>query len=77
MFSKKVNLSNSIYQQKGAGYGLTQNHGMLINNRFDGQTGIQQISQARKEMKRAEKISTYAQAVKLGNQMEDMGECCS
>jgi hypothetical protein len=80
MFSKKVNLSNSIYQQKGAGYGLTQNHGMLINNRPDGQTGIQQIAQSKKEMKRAEKISTYAQAVRMGSRMEDMdemGDCCS
>jgi len=73
MFNKRPNLSNSIYQQKGAGYGLTQKDGMLINNRPDGQTGIQQIAQAKKELKRAEKISTYAEAVRIGSQMEDMG----
>ena len=77
MFNKRPNLSNSIYQQKGAGYGLTQNDGMLINNRPDGQTGIQQIAQAKKELKRAEKIATYAEAVRLGSRMEDMGDCCS
>lgn len=77
MLSKKANLSNSIYQQKGSGYGLTQKDGMLINNRPDGQTGIQQAAQLRKSIKRAEKISTYSEAVMIGNRMEDMGDCCS
>ena len=74
----KVNLSNSIYQQKGSGYGLTQKDGMLINNRPDGQTGIAQAAQIKKTMKRAEKIATYAQAVALGSRMEDRmeGDCC-
>ena len=76
MFSKKANLSNSIYQQKGSGYGLTQKDGMLINNRPDGQTGIQQAAQLKKSMKRAEKVSIYSEAVMIGNRMEDMGECC-
>jgi len=74
----KVNLSNSIYQQKGSGYGLTQKDGMLINNRPDGQTGIAQAAQIKKTMKRAEKIATYAEAVALGSRMEDRmeGDCC-
>ena len=74
----KVNLSNSIYQQKGSGYGLTQKDGMLINNRPDGQTGIAQAAQIKKTMNRAEKIATYAEAVALGSRMEDRmeGDCC-
>jgi len=76
MISKKVDLSNSIYQQKGSGYGLTQKDGMLINNRPDGVTGIAQAAQLKKSLKRAEKIATYSEAVMLGNRMEDMGECC-
>ena len=74
----KVNLSNSIYQQKGSGYGLTQKDGMLINNRPDGQTGIAQAAQIKKTMKRAEKIATYAEAVAVGSRMEDRmeGDCC-
>jgi len=74
----KINLSNSIYQQKGSGYGLTQKDGMLINNRPDGQTGIAQAAQIKKTMKRAEKIATYAEAVALGSRMEDRmeGDCC-
>lgn len=77
MFNKKnVSLSNSIYQQRGSGYGLTQKDGMLINNRPDGQTGIQQIAQMRKEMKRAEKISTYSDAFSLGEMKSEMGCGC-
>lgn len=74
----KVNLSNSIYQQKGSGFGLTQKDGMLINNRPDGQTGIAQAAQIKKTMKRAEKIATYAEAVAIGSRMEDRmeGDCC-
>ena len=77
IFNKKgVNLSNSIYQQKGSGYGLTQKDGMLINNRPDGQTGIQQVAQAKKVMKRAEKIAMYSEATYLGNMKSEMGESC-
>jgi len=72
----KVNLSNSIYQQKGSGFGLTQKDGMLINNRPDSQTGIQQAVQVKKAFKRAEKIATYAEAVAMGSRMEDMGGGC-
>jgi hypothetical protein len=72
----KVNLSNSIYQQKGSGFGLTQKDGMLINNRPDSQTGIQQAVQVKKAFKRAEKIATYAEAVAMGGRMEDMGGGC-
>jgi hypothetical protein len=76
MFSKKPNLSNSIYQQKGSGFGLTVRDGMLINNRPDGQTGIQQAAQLKDSIKRAEKIATFSQAIMIGNRMEDMGESC-
>lgn len=71
MFDKKnVNLSNSIYQQRGSGYGLQQKDGMLINNRPDGMTGIAQIAMAKKAMHRAEKITTMAEAYSLGEKSE-------
>ena len=73
MISKKANLSNSIYQQKGSLDGLTVKDGMLINNRIDGQTGIAMAAQLKKSIKRAEKISVYSEAVMLGSRMEDMG----
>jgi hypothetical protein len=70
----KKDLSNSIYQQSGANFGLTVNGGMLINNRPDGQTGIQQAAQAKKVMKRASKIEMYSDAVALGNMKSEMME---
>ena len=70
----KKDLSNSIYQQSGANFGLTVNGGMLINNRPDGQTGIQQAAQMRKVMHRAEKIQTMSEAVFLGNIRSEMAE---
>jgi hypothetical protein len=63
----KKDLSNSIYQQSGANFGLTVNKGMLINNRPDGQTGIQQAAVAKKAVRRMEKIQTMSEAVFLGN----------
>lgn len=78
MISKRLNLSDSIYQRKGSKEGLTQKDGMLLNNRPDGVTGIRQMVELKKSVKRAEKISTYAQAVMIGSRMEDMSEggCC-
>jgi hypothetical protein len=74
---QKLNLSNSIYQQKGSGFGLTQKDGMLINNRPDGMTGIAQAAQVKKSISRAEKISTMAEAYSLGERLSDMGgDCC-
>ena len=70
----KEDLSNSIYQQNGADFGLTVNKGMLINNRPDGQTGIQQAAQLKSEVKRAKKIDMYAEAVMLGNMRSEMNE---
>ena len=73
------NLGNSIYQQRGSGYGgLTVRNGMLINERPDGMTGIAQMAQAKKTIKRMEKISTMSEAVALGSMKEDMmgGERC-
>ena len=63
----KKDLSNSIYQQRGASFGLTMSGGMEINNRPDGMTGIQQAAMVKKEMKRSRKIETMAEAVFLGN----------
>ena len=72
---KNLNLRNSIYQQKNNGSydGLTVKDGMLINNRPDGQTGIAQAVQVKKAIHRAEKISTIATAISIGEMNED---CC-
>jgi len=67
-----TDLSNSIYQQKGAGYGLDVNDGMLINNKPDGNTGIARAANMKREMKRAEKISIYADAISLAESRENM-----
>ena len=58
----KKDLSNSVYQQSGANFGLTVNKGMLINNRPDGQTGIQQAAQAKKVVKKAVPVKKAAPA---------------
>lgn len=67
-----TDLSNSIYQQKGAGYGLDVNDGMLINNRLDGETGIKRAANIKREMKRAEKISVYADAMSMAESRKSM-----
>jgi len=70
----KADLSNSIYQQKGAGFGLNVSDGMLINNRPDGQTGIRQAADMKKVVKKAEKVQMMAEAVFLGNIKSEMME---
>ena len=70
----KKDLSNSIYQQRGSNFGLTVNGGMEINNRPDGQTGIQQAAQFKKATHRMEKIQTMSEAVFLGNIKAEMIE---
>ena len=70
----KKDLSNSVYQQSGANFGLTVNKGMLINNRPDGQTGIQQAATAKKVVKKMEKVQMMAEAVFLGNIRSEMME---
>ena len=68
----KKDLSNSVYQQSGANFGLTVNKGMLINNRPDGQTGIQQAATAKKVVKKMEKVQMMAEAVFLVNIRSEM-----
>jgi hypothetical protein len=70
----KADLSNSIYQQKGANFGLSVNDGMMINNRPDGQTGIRQMADLKKAVKRADKIQMMSEAVYLGNIKAEMME---
>jgi hypothetical protein len=70
----KKDLSNSIYQQKGAGFGLSMSGGMQINNRPDGMTGIAQLAQLKKASYRAEKVDRMAEAVMLGNMRAEMLE---
>jgi hypothetical protein len=69
---KGLNLSNSIYS--GSKFdGLTVRNGRLINNRPDGQTGIE----IRKSMKQAEKIMVVAKGTAMGEMMSEMGESSS
>jgi len=74
-----LNLKNSIYQQKASGSfsGLTVNDGMLINNRPDGQTGIAQLSQMKKAIKMAEKVSIIARGNSMSEMMEEEDCGCS
>ncbi len=71
---KPLNLSNSVYQQKGSGIGLTVKDGMLINNRPDSRTGIQMAADLRKSMKRADKVGMYTEAMSISKMM-DGGYC--
>lgn len=68
---KRANLSNSIYQQKGAGIGLSVNNGMLINNRMDSVSGIQQAC----EMNKMKKIVQKAEVMSKAMMMSKMGDC--
>lgn len=45
---------------------LTVRNGRLINNRPNDVTGIQQASQIKKDLKKANKIEVYSEAVALG-----------
>lgn len=71
----KLNLKNSIYS-KGytIGSGLDVKNGRLINNRPDGITGIAEAANARKIMKRMEKVSVISEGVSLGNMKSEMFE---
>lgn len=76
---KPLDLSNSIYQQKGFKNqvgGLGMECGMQINNRPDSVSGIQKMVDMKKSIRRAEKISTMSEAVALGGMKEDMMGGC-
>lgn len=71
----KKDLSNSIYQQRGASFGLTVSGGMQINNRPDGMTGIAEAAAYKKAEKQARKIQMMSEAVFLGNiRSESLGK---
>ena len=70
----KANLENSIYQQRGANFGLSVSDGMLINNRPNGVTGIRQAADVKKAMHNAEKTERIANGVFLGNMRSEMME---
>jgi hypothetical protein len=53
---------------------LTVKNGRLINNRPNSVTGIQQAVQIKKDLKKAEKIQMYSEAVSLGMQKAEMIE---
>lgn len=69
----KLNLKNSIYS-KGyvAGSGLDVQNGRLVNHRPNGITGIAEAANAKKAMKRIEKVGMIAEGVSLGNNMPDV-----
>ena len=69
-----LNLSNSIYQRNGTKLGLDVNGGMLINNKPDSRMGITKMAEAKKALKRAEKISVMADAVAIGTMKSEMDE---
>ncbi len=74
-----LNLKNSIYQQRSSGgfSGLTVNDGMLIIDRPNSQTGIAQLTQMKKAMKMAEKVSIIARGNAMGEMFEDESCGCS
>ena len=71
----KFTPGNSIYQS-----GLTVQNGRLINNAADGQMGIEQISNARREVKRQQKINMQTDAILRADDIKHMrdmmGGCC-
>jgi len=74
MFSPKmkVDLSNSIYQQKNSIPGLGMECGMMINNRPDSTTGIQKAVETKKMLRRMEKVSIYSEGMQQGHMMNHM-----
>jgi hypothetical protein len=70
----KLKLKDSIYQQKGAGYGLSMSGGMQINNRPDGMTGIAQAAMIKKQIRHSEKVNVIAEGVSLGEMRSNMLE---
>ena len=68
---QRANVSNSIYQQKGAGIGLSVSNGMLINNRPDSMSGIQQASEMNKMRKVAEKVEVISRAINISKMESD------
>jgi len=72
MHMPKINLSNSIYQQKGSAPGLTVKDGMLINNRPDGVTGIRMMCDMKKALKRSEKVSIIAEGTSIAELKSEM-----
>lgn len=68
---KNVNLSNSIYQQKGADIGLDVNDGMLINNRPDSTTGIQKACEIKKALRVAQKVEVMSKAMSISKMETD------
>jgi len=66
-----------LYGDKKADFnGLTVRNGRLINNQPDGKTGIQQMSQIRKDIKAAKKVAQIAEGTRMGNMMHHMMGGC-
>jgi hypothetical protein len=67
----RLKLTDSVYQQKGANpVGLSVSGGMLINNRPCSTTGIKQMADLKKEMKRQDKISMISEAILRAEDMK-------
>jgi hypothetical protein len=70
----KMKIIGSLYQNNGAGMGLSMNDGRMVNNRPDGMTGIAQMAMARKAMKKEAKIQMAAEGYVRGEQMSEENE---
>ena len=69
-----MKIIGSLYQNNGAGMGLSMNDGRMVNNRPDGMTGIAHMAMARKTAKREAKINMAAEGYVRGEQMSEMNE---
>jgi len=67
---KKLDLMDSIYANRG----LTVRNGRLINHAPDGVSGIRQAADMNKALKKGEKISMMAEAIRIGNNLSEMDE---
>lgn len=72
----KLTIKNSVYNTT-AGSGLSVQGGRLINDRPNSQMGIVSAANARKEMKRENKIQMQAEAYVRGERMSEINEMMS
>jgi len=72
---KGLKLSGSVYRNGGSDLnGLTVRNGRLMNDRPCGNMGIVDAANARKEMRRQEKIDMIAEGYARGEMRAEMSE---
>ena len=72
----KLTIKNSVYNTT-VGSGLSVQGGRLINDRPNSQMGIVSAANARKEMKRENKIQMQAEAYVRGERRSEINEMMS